>query len=53
VNPNGMDDADRPIDAGPRYREVRVGDGELVIHDRDDHRAWIHSTVALDLVENR
>lgn len=53
MNPNGTDDADRSIDREPRYRELSVGDGELVIHDPDNYHAWIHSTVALDLVDRR
>lgn len=30
-----------------RYAELSIGDEEFVIYDRENHQAWIQSTVAL------
>ncbi|ACV48890.1 MULTISPECIES: DUF7331 family protein [Halomicrobium] len=32
-----------------RYAELTIGDDEFVIYDRENHQAWIQSTVALDV----
>lgn len=57
MNPNETDDPGRPsgadLDPHPRYRELSVGDDELVIHDPDNHHAWVHSTLAVDVVGHR
>ena len=37
---------ERPDD---RYAQLRLGTDEFVIYDREDHAAWIESTVALSL----
>lgn len=36
--------ADRESD---RYRELNIGDEEFVIYDRENHQAWIQSSVAV------
>jgi hypothetical protein len=59
MNPNGTDGPDRSTDVDadrgpdPRYLELSVGDDELVIHDPDNHDAWVHSTLAIDVVGHR
>jgi hypothetical protein len=30
-----------------RYAELTIGDEEFVIYDRENHQAWIQSTVAV------
>jgi len=30
-----------------RYAELNIGDEEFVIYDRENHRAWIQSSVAV------
>jgi len=32
-----------------RYAELNIGDEDFVIYDRENHQAWIQSTVALDV----
>jgi len=32
---------------GDRYAELNIGDEEFVIYDRENHQAWIQSTVAV------
>jgi hypothetical protein len=46
------DDTERPtVDQDPeerdRYAELNIGDEEFVIYDRENHQAWIQSTVAV------
>lgn len=36
-----------------RFAELNIGDEEFVIYDRENHRAWIQSTVAYGLEEFR
>jgi hypothetical protein len=36
-----------------RYAELTIGDEEFVIYDRENHQAWIQSTVALDIDDYR
>lgn len=30
-----------------RYAELNIGDEEYVVYDRENHQAWIQSTVAV------
>lgn len=48
------DDTDRADadSATSRYGELEVGDEEFVIYDRENHRAWLQSSVAV-AVEDR
>lgn len=34
-----------------RYAELNIGDEEFVIYDRENHQAWIQSTVAIPSAE--
>jgi len=36
-----------------RYAELNVGDEEFVIYDRENHQAWIQSTVAVPVAESQ
>jgi hypothetical protein len=36
-------------DQSRRYAELNIGDEDFVIYDRENHQAWIQSTVALDV----
>jgi hypothetical protein len=36
-----------------RYAELNIGDEEFVIYDRENHQAWIQSTVAVTADELR
>lgn len=36
-------------DQTQRYAELTIDDDEFVIYDRENHQAWIQSTVALDV----
>ncbi len=36
-----------------RYDELNIGDEEFVIYDRENHRAWIQSTKAVSVDDNR
>jgi hypothetical protein len=51
---NATDDHDRPAagDETPRYAELNIGDEEFVIYDRENHQAWIQSTVAMSVEDN-
>ncbi|WP_424003750.1 DUF7331 family protein [Haloarcula salina] len=36
-----------------QYAELNIGDEEFVIYDRENHQAWIQSTVSLEVSELR
>jgi hypothetical protein len=36
-----------------RYAELTIGDEEFVIYDRENHQAWIQSTVAVPVEESQ
>jgi len=36
-------------DGQRRYAELNIGEEEFVIYDRENHQAWIQSTVSLDV----
>jgi len=40
------DDADRR-----RYAELLTGNGECIIYDRENHGAWIQSTVSMPVAQ--
>ena len=42
----------RNEESAQRYAELNIGDEEFVIYDRENHRAWLQSTVAVT-VEDR
>jgi len=54
MTPNTDDDTEQAGTDGEtsRYGELEVGDEEVVIYDRENHRAWLQSSVAVT-VENQ
>jgi len=40
-------------DDGDRYAELNIGDEEFVIYDRENHQAWLQSSVAVDIDEKQ
>ena len=44
-------DQDQDQDEQDRYAELNIGDEEFVIYDRENHQAWIQSTVAVSAEE--
>ncbi|MFB6294403.1 MAG: hypothetical protein ABEI97_01465 [Candidatus Nanohaloarchaea archaeon] len=46
-------DIARGGDAEPRYGDLQVGDQEVVVYDRENHEAWVQSTVGVPLEEVR
>ncbi|WP_164471620.1 DUF7331 family protein [Halosimplex salinum] len=48
-NPDGRQETD---DERRRYAELNIGDEEFVIYDRENHQAWIQSTVAVPVEES-
>jgi len=39
------------VDERDRYAELNIGDEEFVIYDRENHQAWLQSTVAVSADE--
>jgi hypothetical protein len=35
-----------------RYAELLIGEDEFVIYDRENHQAWIQSTVSVSIDEH-
>ena len=55
MTPKATDDTDgrrEPDEEWRRYAELNIGDEEFVIYDRENHRAWIQSTVAVPVEES-
>ncbi len=55
MSTNATDDtADaRTEEPEQRYAEMNIGDDEFVIYDRENHQAWIQSSMALDTASLR
>jgi hypothetical protein len=56
MSTNATDDTDgRVAEVGQddRYAELNIGDEEFVIYDRENHQAWIQSTVAVGVGDLR
>ena len=54
MTPNATDEPDGRVATSEerrRYAELNVGDEEFVIYDRENHQAWIQSTVAVPVEE--
>ncbi|MFB6073661.1 MAG: hypothetical protein ABEJ89_01465 [Haloarculaceae archaeon] len=51
MSTNATDDVNEATDAdqSSRYAELNIGDEEFVIYDRQNHQAWIQSTVVLEV----
>jgi hypothetical protein len=54
MTPNATDNSDgRPAtDDQRRYAELNIGDEEFVVYDRENHQAWVQSTVAVSLEDH-
>ncbi|MFD1587509.1 hypothetical protein ACFR9U_10980 [Halorientalis brevis] len=35
-----------------RYAELNIGEEEFVIYDRENHKAWIQTSVAVSITEH-
>jgi len=46
INNTDINDVADGGDEG-RYAELNIGDEDFVIYDRENHRAWIQSSVAV------
>jgi len=54
MTPNATDNPNARPEAGDetrRYAELNIGDEEFVIYDRENHQAWLQSTVAVPVEE--
>lgn len=50
MSTNATDDmTEATDDEQTRYAELNIGDEVFVIYDRQNHKSWIQSTVALDV----
>ena len=50
MSSNATDEKDGAVgdeQQGERYAELNIGDEEFVIYDRENHQAWIQSSVAV------
>jgi len=53
---NTTDDTDAGVvedDEADRYAELNIGDEEFVIYDRENHQAWLQSSVTVELETRR
>jgi hypothetical protein len=53
---NATDETDGMVavdEQSERYAELNIGDEEFVIYDRENHQAWIQSTVAVTVEDIR
>ncbi|MHB9285801.1 hypothetical protein ACKVMT_02020 [Halobacteriales archaeon Cl-PHB] len=56
MSTNATDETDELVAAdeeSQRYAELNIGDEEFVIYDRENHQAWIQSTVAVTVADYR
>ena len=56
MSTDATDDTDESaVDQGERerYAELNIDDEEYVVYDRENHEAWIQSTVAIAAEEIR
>ena len=53
MSTNATDDTNdaRSEEPARRYAELNIGDEEFVIYDRENHQAWLQSTVAVPVEE--
>jgi hypothetical protein len=53
MTPNATDNPEERSrdEQSKRYAELNIGDEEFVIYDRENHQAWIQSTVAMPVEE--
>ena len=53
---NATDDTDAMVavdEESDRYAELNIGDEEFVIYDRENHQAWVQSSVAVGVDDLR
>jgi len=55
MSTNATDDTEdaRIEESERRYAELNIGDEEFVIYDRENHQAWIQSSMSLDVTDLR
>ena len=55
MSTNATDDTNdaRSEEPARRYAELNIGDEEFVIYDRENHHAWVQSSMSLDVAELR
>jgi len=55
MSTNATDDTEdaRIEEPERRYAELNIGDEEFVIYDRENHQAWIQSSLSLDVTDLR
>jgi len=55
MTPDTDDDTERATADGvtSRYGELEVGDEDFIIYDRENHRAWLQSSVTVPVEERR
>lgn len=55
MSSNAADERDERAADGEsdRYAELSIGDDEFVIYDRENHRAWIQSSVAVTVCDHQ
>lgn len=51
MSTNATDDGREATGDETRYAELTIGDEEFVIYDRENHKAWIQSTVVFDAAD--
>ena len=54
MSTNATDETDADAteaEGDQRYAELNIGDEEFVIYDRENHQAWLQSTVAVSADE--
>ncbi|WP_169719064.1 DUF7331 family protein [Haloplanus natans] len=51
MNTDSSDPNNGSVDDRRRYDELTIGTGECIIYDRENHRAWIQSTVARSITD--
>lgn len=54
MSTNATDESDgEATDEHARYAELNIDDEEFVIYDRQNHQAWLQSSVAVSAVDHR
>jgi hypothetical protein len=53
MSSNATDESATDRAQSHRYAELNIGDEEFVIYDRENHQAWIQSSVAVAVSDNR
>lgn len=51
MSTDSSDSSNVPVGTRRRYGELTIDSGECIIYDRENHRAWIQSTVAASITD--